>query len=85
MPEVVFLNTSGGLTGGDVLNLSLDLGDGVRLTATTQTAERAYASTQGEACVRLRPPSARAAGWTGCRRKRSCLNPPTCHATRRLI
>ncbi len=43
-PEVVFLNTAGGLTGGDDLHLSLSLGDGVRAVATTQTAERAYAS-----------------------------------------
>lgn len=53
VPEVVFLNTSGGLTGGDVLDLSLDLGPGVRLSAATQTAERAYASNQGAAQVRV--------------------------------
>ena len=53
VPEVVFLNTSGGLTGGDVLDLSLDLAPGVRLAATTQTAERAYASNQGTAVVRI--------------------------------
>jgi urease accessory protein len=47
-PEVVFLNTSGGLTGGDRLELSLDLAPGARLCATTQTAERAYQS-QGSA------------------------------------
>jgi urease accessory protein len=43
-PEVVFLNTAGGLTGGDDLQLSLSLGAGLRAVATTQTAERAYAS-----------------------------------------
>lgn len=53
VPEVVFLNTSGGLTGGDLLELSLDLAPGVRLAATTQTAERAYASNQGAATVRV--------------------------------
>ena len=47
-PEVVFLNTSGGLTGGDRLSLALDLAEGCRATATTQTAERAYRSA-GEA------------------------------------
>ena len=41
-PEVVFLNTSGGLTGGDRLSYALTLGPGARATATTQTAERAY-------------------------------------------
>jgi urease accessory protein len=41
VPEVVFLNTSGGLTGGDRLRFGLDL-QGARAVATTQTAERAY-------------------------------------------
>lgn len=44
VPEVVFLNTAGGLTGGDRLELALDLGPGAAAVATTQTAERAYAS-----------------------------------------
>lgn len=49
VPEVVFLNTSGGLTGGDTLSYALEVGAGVRLSASTQTAERAYASNQGAA------------------------------------
>lgn len=53
VPEAVFLNTSGGLTGGDTLSFALEVGAGVRLCATTQTAERAYASNQGEAQVRV--------------------------------
>ena len=48
-PEVVFLNTAGGLTGGDQMRFALDLGAGVTVTATTQTAERAYASREGVA------------------------------------
>ena len=51
VPEVVFLNTSGGLTGGDRLSFDLTLGDGVQATATTQTAERAYRSASGTARV----------------------------------
>ena len=51
VPEVVFLNTSGGLTGGDRIGFSLSLGDGARAVATTQTAERAYASSGGRACM----------------------------------
>lgn len=51
VPEVVFLNTSGGLTGGDRLDLSLALGEGAAAVATTQTAERAYASAGGTARV----------------------------------
>lgn len=50
-PEIVFLNTSGGLTGGDTLAYRLDLGPGARAVATTQTAERAYASGGGSAEV----------------------------------
>ncbi len=45
--EAVFLNTSGGLTGGDGLSYALTLGDGLDVTATTQTAERAYATSGG--------------------------------------
>lgn len=52
-PEVVFLNTSGGLTDGDSLSYELHLGDHCRVTATTQTAERAYASRGTPACVRV--------------------------------
>lgn len=50
VPEVVFLNTSGGLTGGDSLHYALTIGAGARVLATTQTAERGYAST-GDAAV----------------------------------
>ncbi len=41
--EVVFLNTSGGLTSGDHLRFGLDMAG--RAVATTQTAERAYKAT----------------------------------------
>lgn len=53
-PDVVFLNTSGGMTGGDQLSYSLTLGEGCRVTATTQTAERAYRSVDGTATVNVR-------------------------------
>ena len=53
VPEVVFLNTSGGLTGGDRLSYALTLGDGARVLATTQTAERAYASRGAAAAVEV--------------------------------
>jgi urease accessory protein len=52
-PEVVFLNTAGGLTGGDRLDWSLDLRGGTAV-ATTQTAERAYRSAGGVAETRTR-------------------------------
>lgn len=51
--EVVFLNTSGGLTGGDSLRFSLTVAPDLALTATTQTAERAYAASSGQAMVEV--------------------------------
>lgn len=53
VPEVVFLNTSGGLTGGDTLSYRLDLGPKTHAVGTTQTAERAYRSAGGAARVRV--------------------------------
>ena len=50
-PELVVLNTSGGLTGGDRLSVALDVGDGCRVTATTQTAERFYRAAEGRAQI----------------------------------
>lgn len=52
--EVVFLNTSGGLTGGDGLAYGLSVGPGASAIATTQTAERAYFSNSGAARVEVR-------------------------------
>jgi urease accessory protein len=40
--EVVFLNTAGGIAGGDWLHYALTAGEGATITATTQTAERVY-------------------------------------------
>lgn len=42
-PEVVFLNTAGGVTGGDRLDYALHV-EGGKGVGTTQTAERAYRS-----------------------------------------
>lgn len=42
MPEIVFLNTSGGLASGDRLGFAVNLRPNTRALATTQTAERAY-------------------------------------------
>lgn len=52
--EVVFLNTAGGLTGGDRLGYELSVPQGVRLVATTQTAERIYRSAEGVASLDFR-------------------------------
>jgi urease accessory protein len=45
VPEVVLLNTSGGVTGGDRVAWRLAAGPGAALVATTQAAERVYRST----------------------------------------
>lgn len=51
IPEVVFLNTSGGLTGGDSLSFRLSVGEKTVAVGTTQTAERAYRAGNGMATV----------------------------------
>lgn len=50
-PELVVINTSGGLTGGDRLSVDLTVGDGCAVTATTQTAERFYRAAEGTARI----------------------------------
>ncbi|GFE64011.1 urease accessory protein UreD [Litoreibacter roseus] len=54
-PEVVFLNTAGGVTGGDDLSYALALAPDTEALATTQTAERIYRSTgdTGSVTVKL--------------------------------
>jgi urease accessory protein len=52
--EVTFLNTSGGLAGGDLYRVRLALAKGARATATTQTAERAYRAPDAAAQVDIR-------------------------------
>lgn len=54
VPEVVFLNTSGGLTSGDTLSYSVTLEGGARAVTTTQAAERAYRANAGPARVTVR-------------------------------
>ncbi len=50
-PEAVVLNTAGGLTGGDQMDLKLDLAPAARATLTTQACERIYRSAGGDARV----------------------------------
>ncbi|MEO8667508.1 MAG: urease accessory protein UreD [Bauldia sp.] len=54
-PEAVFLNTAGGVTGGDRLAFSVSVGDEARAVATTQAAERIYrrSASVGEITTRL--------------------------------
>ncbi|WP_313353164.1 urease accessory protein UreD, partial [Paracoccus sp. (in: a-proteobacteria)] len=52
-PEIVFLNTAGGLASGDRLDYRIELTAGAQALATTQTAERAYRAEGGPARVAL--------------------------------
>ena len=47
--EAVLINTAGGLTGGDRLELGVRLGDKAQMRLATQTAERIYRSASGDA------------------------------------
>lgn len=46
--QAVFVNTSGGITGGDRFDIQADAGPGTALALTTQTAERAYRALPGQ-------------------------------------
>jgi urease accessory protein len=52
--EAVFINTAGGLTGGDRMQWSAELAPGGRLVLTTQACERIYRSIGGPAFVETR-------------------------------
>lgn len=45
--EAVFLNTSGGLTGGDKMDISVDATEGARVIVSSQAAERVYRAPPG--------------------------------------
>ena len=50
-PEAVLLNTAGGLTGGDRMNLEISLGDGAEATLTTAAAEKIYRARDGDTAI----------------------------------
>ncbi|MFV0385705.1 urease accessory protein UreD [Paracoccus sp. (in: a-proteobacteria)] len=54
LPEIVFLNISGGLASGDRLDFAVETLPGTRALATTQTAERAYRAEGPHAHARVR-------------------------------
>ncbi len=49
--EAVLINTAGGLTGGDRISWDFDLKRGSQVVATTQTCEKSYKSTSGNAHI----------------------------------
>jgi urease accessory protein len=52
-PEAVLVNTAGGLTGGDKLDIGVKLGAGASLTVTSAAAEKIYRARDGEATIRV--------------------------------
>ncbi len=46
-PEAVLVNTAGGLTGGDKLDIGVKLGEGTSLTVTSAAAEKIYRARDG--------------------------------------
>jgi urease accessory protein len=52
-PEAVLVNTAGGLTGGDKLDIGVQLGQGAALTVTSAAAEKIYRARDGETAIRV--------------------------------
>ena len=50
----VLLTTSGGLSGGDRLDIEVNVADNAAATVTTQAAEKIYRSSSGDSSVRVR-------------------------------
>jgi urease accessory protein len=53
-PEAVLLNTAGGLTGGDSMDIGVTLADRCGATVTSAAAEKIYRSIEGETEIRVR-------------------------------
>jgi urease accessory protein len=52
--EAVLLNTAGGLTGGDRIDIEVQLAEGATATVTTAAAEKIYRSSDGETEIGVR-------------------------------
>ncbi len=52
--EAILINTSGGLTGGDVIDWSVAAADSTRVTVTTQANEKVYKASSGTASITTR-------------------------------
>ena len=69
--EAAIVNTGGGVAGGDSYLLSLTLGEGAEVEASTPSAERIYRSDGPAASIATRlSRSRRARGSSGCPRRR---------------
>ncbi len=61
--EAVFLNTAGGLTGGDRLRIEAEVAEGAHLVLSSQAAERGYRAQPGEIARQEVQLSVAKAGW----------------------
>lgn len=52
--EAILINTGGGMTGGDRLHMRVGAGDGTKIVATSQAAEKIYRAVQGAALMETR-------------------------------
>jgi urease accessory protein len=52
--EAILINTAGGLTGGDRMSVTVEVGAGASVVATTQACEKIYRSSGGAALVEAR-------------------------------
>ncbi len=52
-PEAVLLNTAGGLTGGDRMDVEVTLAAGCSATVTSAAAEKIYRSLEGDTEIRV--------------------------------
>ncbi len=68
MTEAVLLNTAGGITGGDRLDINIEAESGA-VIVTTQTAERLYKSSTEPAKLTVNHLPRGQQHYTGCRRK----------------
>ena len=72
-PEAVLLNTAGGLTGGDRIDVEVTLARGAEATVTTAAAEKIYRARDGEAARSASSSTlAPAPASPGCRSRPSC-------------
>lgn len=74
--EAILINTAGGLTGGDRIAWSIDVGAGASAMVTTQACEKVYRAGSGRAEVDVSSPPAPVRASPGCRRKRSPTTVP---------
>ena len=78
--EAVFVNTGGGVAGGDSYRVELALERGRRVEATTTAAEKIYRSDGAPARIETAPYARAGRAISGCRRRRSCSRAPGSNA-----